>query len=342
MKNSIKYFCLGLVIIGISFTSCKDDDDDLPGVKVNEEFVVVANRGSSSISFIDVNTGKLVKTLEIPGSEPMYVVYVSAKDRLYVGDRAQNRIHIVDPKNKVVDGAIFAGNGVFHMWADALGQQLWVNNDIDNTISVIDLANNIVVQTISVDAKPHDVFVNRSGTIAYVSVFSGNSFTNDSIYHYSTNTFAKLGSKAVGKDPHMFHLENSNKLFVACQSGELYTLDGNDLNELSMISLTGAHGIYSSPDQNYVYVTNITGNEIYTINASNSTLQGSWENAIADAPHNIVLNSAGNRMYVTHSGPDSDIITTYFVNNGNISAGNSIATGVNPFGITSYKRLIQQ
>ena len=57
-----------------------------------------------------------------------------------------------------------AGRGVFHMWADYRGRQLWVNNDIDKTTTVIDPSTLEVLATVPTPAdlvamggKPHDV-----------------------------------------------------------------------------------------------------------------------------------------------------------------------------------------
>ena len=343
MKNLLITFGLGMALLVMTFTACKkDDDDDDPQVKVDEEVVVVANRNNASISFINAGTNAVINQIELPGSEPMYVVYVAAKDRVYVGDRAQNRVHIINPQTKVIEGGISVGDGVFHMWADAQGKQLWVVNDVDNSISIIDLGNNNVIQTINLGIQPHDVFLNKSGTKAYVSVFSGSLLLPDSVYHYSTNTFDKLGAQAVGKDPHLFHIENNNRLFVACQSGDLYTLNGENLNEISVLPLTGAHGIFASPDQNYMYLSNITGSDLYTVNATTGAMHGSSVNAILGSPHNIVVNMAGDKMFVTHSGATSNKVSAYTISNGNIfSAGAEITTGINPFGIAYYRRTVQ-
>jgi len=63
------------------------------------------------------------------------------------------------------------------MWADRRGKQLWVNNDIDNTSTVIHLNNLSVLATVPTPAdlvalggKPHDVIIDTNGKYAYVSV----------------------------------------------------------------------------------------------------------------------------------------------------------------------------
>ena len=96
--------------------------------------IVVANRGSGDISVIDARRGELLMNVPLPQDdgdnfpEPMYVVYTRPGDRVFVGDRANNRVVVFDADDFSVVGTVPTGAGVFHMWADPRGKQLWVNN----------------------------------------------------------------------------------------------------------------------------------------------------------------------------------------------------------------------
>lgn len=339
MKNLI--FGLQVALLATLFSSCSNDDYHyIDSPKAYEEKVVVANRGAGSISFIDA-TSNQVSTLAISGSEPMYVVYVPTKDKIFVGDRAGKKIHIINPQTKAVESSITVGNGVFHMWADGMGKQLWVSNDIDNTISVIDLNTNTVVKTINVGMKPHDVFLSKDATKAYVSVFNADAAMPDKVYMYSTSDYSKIGEASVGKDPHLYHLPTSNKLFVACQSGQVYALNGSNLSVISNNAFTGAHGIFPSPDQNTVFVTNITGQQLYSINATTGMQNGMPLMALSATPHNIVVNEDGNKMFVTHSGVAATAVSTYTISGTTLTAGITITAGTNPFGLAYYKREVK-
>lgn len=339
MKKAKVNSVVKMVLLALIFIGCGKDDDEV--IKTYEEKVVVANRSGGSISFINATTNQVTNTLSIAGSEPMYVVYVASKDKLYVGDRAGKKVHIVNPQSQVVENSINVGNGVFHMWADGLGKQLWVNNDIDNTISVIDLNTNMVIQTISVGIKPHDVFISKDATKAFVSVIDSNPANPDKIYSYSTTTYLKTGEVSVGKDPHLFHLSNSNRLIVPCQSGNIYTINSSDLSVVFNNAFVGAHGIYPSPDQNNVFATNISGGQIYSINASTGVSNGAALASLSATPHNIVVNDAGNKMFVTHSGGTATTVSTYSITAGIITGGTTITAGLNPFGLTYYTREVK-
>ncbi|MDQ3194663.1 MAG: YncE family protein, partial [Bacteroidota bacterium] len=145
----------------------------------------------------------------------------------------------------------------------------------------------------------------------------------------------------VGKDPHLFHLSNSNELFVACQSGQLYMLNGDNLIEISNIPLTGAHGIFPAPDQNNIFLTNLPGGQLYSVNTSNNTQNGSAINSQGSTPHNIVLNESGNKMFVTHSGMTVNTLSTYSLSSGLITPETTVTIGTNPFGLAYYKREVK-
>lgn len=336
MKRLI--FSILFLMLTTSFLIQCNDDSTIYPEPGYEEIVAVANNKGGSVSFINSENNEVVKTLSIPNSEPMYVVYVKNNDRLYVGDRAGKKVHVIDPETQTVQSSISVGTGVFHMWAGGNGSQLWVNNDIDNTISVINLATNTVIKTIDVGMKPHDVFVTEDGSKAFVSVFSPDPATPDKIFMYSTSTFNKMAEANVGKDPHLYHISSTNKLYVPCQSGELFVLDGNNLNELAEKDFAGAHGIFPSPDKNYLFVTNLPGNQIYTVKASDYSQLGMPVNTNNSTPHNVVVNEAGNKLFVTHSGASADKVSVYTINNGALTLQSTLTTATNPFGIAYYKR----
>ena len=324
-------FCFMLIF---TFACNKDNNEVLEF----QERVVVANRADASLSFIDTKTDEVLKTLTIPNSEPMYVVYVPQTDKIYVGDRSQNMVHVIDPKTESLEKSISVGNGVFHMWADGQGKQLWVNTDTDKSVAVIDLSSETVIQTINLGIKPHDIFVTEDATKAYISILNPDVSLPDSIYAFSTANYAKIGATAVGKDPHVFHLSNSNKLYVACQSGQLIALNGNDLSELSNESFTGVHGIFATPDQNNLVVANISDAQLYSINAANNSMNGTPLSTSAAKPHNIVINAAGDKIFVTHSGGTANTVSIHSLNDGTITTEGSITIGTNPFGLAYYKR----
>ena len=66
-----------------------------PVVQAAGGSIVVANRNSATLSVIDVESDTATTVNMPPGAntpQPMYVAYSATYDRVFVGDRANNRV----------------------------------------------------------------------------------------------------------------------------------------------------------------------------------------------------------------------------------------------------------
>jgi len=198
--------------------------------------IVVTNRGSASISVIDVKTDTITGTYALPDNgEPMYVVHSSAYRRMFVGDRTNDRVVVFDDEDFEIQTTISTGDGVFHMWGDPSAKQLWVNNDGDKTITVINMKTLAVVTTIptpadlvAIGGKPHDVVLDPASRFAYITMIGLPG--PDVVVQYSTATFSEVGRTAVGEDPHLSLARQNHLLYVPCQNtNNIFVLDRDTL-----------------------------------------------------------------------------------------------------------------
>jgi DNA-binding beta-propeller fold protein YncE len=310
--------------------------------------VVVANRASGSISIIDARSNALIETIPLPPGantpEPMYVVYTPAKNRVFVGDRANDRVVAFNARTFAVEGTVQAGEGVFHMWADPQSKQLWVNNDIDTTTTVINPKTLEVLATVPTPAdlvamggKPHDVILDPQGEFAFVSIL-GIAGPNDYVVKFSTRTFDEVGRAPVGKDPHLSLTRRNNNLYVPSQnSNEVGVLNRRTLAQVASIPVPGAHGAGMPRNGRVFYTTNLPGggaDGLFAIDTRTNTVIGSVDTPYA-VPHNIALDTSGRKLFVTHSGATADKVTIYTVNGNNAvpSLDGEVTVGLNPFGL---------
>jgi len=368
MKKFMKFggvsVILLLFLLGCSETNTptenlsKLDQSELDNVILEKKFshsqgkIVVANRASGSISVIDVRSDEVSGTYALPMAantpEPMYVVYVNQNRQVYVGDRANNRLVMFNSRSFDLEGTIDVGNGVFHMWADQLGKQLWVNNDIDNTTSVIDLRSQQVVVTIPIPAdlvalggKPHDVILDHRGRYAYVSVL-GTSGSNDYVVQFDTRTFQETGRAAVGKDPHLSLTRRSKMLYVPCQGNDaVYILDRFSMAIREVVTVPGAHGAGMPTHGRTFYTTNLPGGGtvgLYALDTRSNTVIGASDTPYP-VPHNIAITEESHKLYLTHSGGTSDKVTVYAISPRNplpVLLG-EVTVEFNPFGLAYVK-----
>ena len=221
----------------------------------DEGKIVVANRASGTISVVDVATD-VVSTIAMPdeNAEPMYVNYAKASNLVFVGDRANNQVVAFDATTFAVVGTVPAGAGVFHQWANNKnGDKLWVNNDIDNTMTVIDTVSLTVDATIPLPAdlvalggKPHDIVLSENGKNVFVSMI-GVTGDFDYVVKYNAKgpqpSMVEVARAKVGNDPHVSAPPSSDLLYVASQGGDsVVALRQNNLKVKDEIVVDNAHG----------------------------------------------------------------------------------------------------
>jgi DNA-binding beta-propeller fold protein YncE len=368
MSRSLFFYSIGLIatliLLGCSETQAPLENQIQSNESQTEQFffnavddespgqIVVANRASGSISVIDVEADTISGTYDLPmgnsAPEPMYVVYSNQTRRVFVGDRANNRVVAFDSRSFDVVGTIDAGAGVFHMWSDQRSKQLWVNNDIDNNTTVINPRTLEVVATVPTPAdlvalggKPHDVILDHVGKYAYISIL-GVSGSNDYVVQFSTSTFQETGRSAVGKDPHLSLTRRNKYLYVPCQNSDaVYILDQKSLAQIKIVSATGAHGAGMPQHGKTFYTTNLPGggtDGLIAINTKSNSLVGTSNTPYA-IPHNIAITQNSHKLYVTHSGGSSDKVTVYTISPENPVPVylTEIIVGLNPFGLAFSK-----
>jgi YVTN family beta-propeller protein len=276
--------------------------------------------------------------------EPMYVYYSPIGNRVFVGDRSNDRVVVYNASTLDVETTVAAGEGVFHMWGSTAGRQLWVNNDIDNTSTVIDLRSLEVIMTVPTPAdlvglggKPHDVILDPAGEYAYVTVLAV-AGPNDYVVQYSTETFDEVGRAAVGKDPHVSLTRRNQLLYVPCQNtSEVYILHRDSLQVADVLSIPGAHGAGMANNGRYLYTTNLPGGgseALWTIDIATGQVVGQPVDSPYSVPHNIALTPGGRKLYLTHSGMN-DKVTVYRTSGQDrvpVLTG-EVTTGANPFGL---------
>jgi YVTN family beta-propeller protein len=321
MKRRTLFICLGFLAASNLAASSRAlaSDDHLAGK------ILIANRGSGTLSIIAASTDQVIDTVELPACgnppEPMYVVYVPQYHRVFVGDRANQRVVVFDADDFSLIDTVPAGQGVFHMWAHPWGQQLWVANDIDNTATVIHTKTLRVITTVPMPAdlvaqggKPHDVILDQEA--AYITMV-GLAGANDYVVKFDRHTFLEVARAAVGKDPHVALTRRNTHLYVASQNSHVVqVLQRRNLAVVTSIAVPGAHGVWIPESGKTLYVTNLPGggsDGLFTIDLATHTVLGNAVDTAFPVPHNLVATADGRKLYMTHSGATANQVTVYAI-----------------------------
>ena len=342
MKKFVWIFslCIGVLLLNATRTSILANGGDSGDI-------VIANRASGTISVISADSNQVVGTYALPAGdnvpEPMYVTYASSSNKVFVGDRANSQVVVFNADDYAVDTTIPTGEGVFHMWSDPRDLQLWVNNDVDKTITVIDPVALTVRGTVSIPAdlvadgyKPHDVILDPSGFYAYVTLVGG-AAPNDYLVQFNAYTFGEVNRVAVGKDPHVSLTEKNNLIYVPSQDSNVVSVFNRyTLAPVTDIPVPGAHGAGMAPNGKVFYTTNIPNGGVdglFAIDTRTNSVIGTADTPYA-VPHNVAVSNNG-KLYVTHSGGSSDKVTIYAISGSNPvpSLIGEATVGFNPFGL---------
>lgn len=311
--------------------------------------IVVANRASGTASVISTRTDNVLLTVPLPRAtseplpEPMYVVYDAPTDRVFVGDRANNRVVAFDARTADVVGTAPA-TGIFHMWAAQAGNQLWVVDNVGNQMAVIDPATLSVLATVPVTGGvPHDTVLEPDGSFAYVTVFVADGA--DQIVKYSTSTFQEVDRADVGEDPHLGINDLDDQLYSPCQGSDaVFVLDRATLDVVTTIPVPAAHGAWMTRGGRTFFTTNISGggtDGLFAIDTQANSVIGSIDTTpdmTIPTPHNVASTPNARKIYVTHSGDASNKTTVYTLDeddpmNPDLVTAKVIEVGLNPFGI---------
>jgi DNA-binding beta-propeller fold protein YncE len=311
--------------------------------------IVVANRASGSISVISAKSDQVLATYALPGDampEPMYVVYSAPMNRVFVGDRGNSQVVVYDARTFEVEGTVPTGAGVWHMWADPQGRQMWVTADVDNTITVFDPKTLDVLANIPAPANLadmggllHDVIVSPTGRRAFATV-NGVAGDSDYVVRFSTISFEETGRAALGKDLHLSLNRQNPLLYVPSQGNNaVFVLDQRTLELVTTLDVPGAHGAGMTRSGRFFYTTNLPGggtDALWTIDTRTNTVIGGGVDTPYQAAHNIAVTPNGYKLYVTHSGGDSNKVTVYRTMGSiplPVYAG-EVTVEYNPFGLT--------
>ena len=173
---------------------------------------------SGKVLVLDATTYAIKNTISV-GDEPAEVTFSADGSKAYVSNGGDNTVLVINPNTKAVIATVSVGTNPVAAWVGYDGK-MYVDNEDGQSVSVIDVASNTVVQTINLGFMPGSVAHNNlkkelwvtdpsNGKVHYWTWdISGNAwvhggifnaaagahataFTNDGNIAYVTNQLAK-------------------------------------------------------------------------------------------------------------------------------------------------------
>ena len=185
---------------------------------------------------------------------------------------------------------------------------VYVSNYGNNTVSVINGANDHIVATIAVGANPEAIAVDSSSGYIYVANYQGSSI---SVINSSSNSV--VASIPVGAYPDQIVVNPNTHTVYEADSINTKIISGSTFTVTDTVS-GGCASIYCNlginPSTNTLFVS--SGQEIATVNlATNTPSTALYDSTLTDANMALSVNTGNNTAYIYEGGTPNAVIGSF-------------------------------
>ncbi|MEM9341771.1 MAG: YVTN family beta-propeller repeat protein [Pseudomonadota bacterium] len=207
----------------------------------------------------------------------------------------------------------------------ALADEIWVSNEKDDTISVIDIETLEVVRTIDVGERPRGITFAKDYSVLYVCASD-----SDTVQVIDPETGKVLHELPSGEDPEQFVLHPDNRhLYIANEDDAITTVVDTETRRVVAQIDVGIEpeGMAVSPDGKIAITTSETTNMAHWIDTEKQSL---FANTLVDSrPRHAEFVKEGEQLWV--SSEIGGTITVFDVaNQGEIAKIDFEVDGVHP------------
>ncbi|MHB8086460.1 MAG: YncE family protein [Dehalococcoidia bacterium] len=203
--------------------------------------------------------------------------------------------------------------------------RIYVVNQLDHNVSVIEGATNTVIAVIPVGGAPMDVAVNPATNRIFVT-----NETDDTVSVIDGVNNTVITSISVDSGPLGVAVNSStNRIYVANQSSNTVSvIDGLTNDRIATILVgSGPSGVAVNSSTNRIYVGNRDGDSVSVIDGNTNTVVGNIP--LATPAILVAVNSSTNRIYVT--GLSTNPVTV--VDGASDTVLTTVPVGPGPYGV---------
>ncbi|WP_028784590.1 cytochrome D1 domain-containing protein [Thalassobacillus devorans] len=249
------------------------------------------NDGMNGVAmFYDLEEDRWIEKVEV-GSHPAHIDFTGDQRYALVTNNESNTVSIIDTSNYQVVDTVDTGKGPHGFRIASEGSIAYVANMGENTISIIDLKTMKEEKRIQVGGAPVTTAITSDGKTLVTTLHTENKVA---IVDLETDEIIKT---EVGEGPAQVYIQSNDQYaFIANQGSENAPADSVTKIDLStgeaiatIQTGKGTHGVVISPDDRYIYVTNMFEDTVSVIqNEKNKVIKtievGSIPNGISIMP----------------------------------------------------------
>lgn len=210
------------------------------------------------VLFYDTETNDLIKEVEV-GNHPAHIVFTPDGKLALVTNNEGNNLYVIDMEKYEVTNQVDTGKGPHGFRISSDGKYVYIANMGENTVSVIDLSNFTEKNRIEVGNTPVTTGATSDSNIMIATINGEDSLA---IVNLKNGNIDKV---EVGKGPAQVYIQHDDKYaFVANQGTE--ESPSNTVSKVNLETKTveatidvgnDAHGVVTSDDDKFVYITNM-------------------------------------------------------------------------------------
>jgi len=253
-------------------------------------------------------------TIPLPaGAQPVFA-HSTLADRMYVAESGRDRVAQISVSQNVIVKEIVVGSNPVALAETPNGQKLYVVNQGDNTVTIIQTADGSVLNpALPVGTAPVWAVASTDGKFVFVA----NSGSNEVTVIDTTNDAAPLETIALGASPSFLAYDPGLKrVYTANTASDTVSIIRADQPLPTLPSLlTPGPGIPVGPapcngsspaqvavlpDGSWAYVANSATNNVCVISSLSNTTTKSI--SVGTAPISVGASGDGTRVYVANSG----------------------------------------
>jgi YVTN family beta-propeller protein len=238
--------------------------------------------------FYDTKTDELIKQVEV-GSHPAHIVFTENMKYALVTNNEDNNVSVIDMADYQVVQTIPTGKGPHGFRIASDSKTAYIANMGENTVSVIDVENMNEKKKVVVGETPVTTGITSDGKTLVATLNSENVLA---VVDLETEKVEKV---PVGEGPAQVYIQQDGKYaFVANQGTPETPSDSvSKINlETKEVAATikvgnGAHGVVTSEDNQFVYITNMYENTVSIIDNSLNKVTSTIK--VGDEPNGITF-----------------------------------------------------
>ncbi|WP_051317003.1 bifunctional YncE family protein/alkaline phosphatase family protein [Ectobacillus panaciterrae] len=258
----------------------------------DHRYLIVSNdgQGEQSLQVVDVETQKVVQTIPYKSPESLYLGLAFSPDgkTVYASAGGNNKIRVFGFQNGILteqSSILLTDTNKTNFYPGGIsvskdGKSLFVANNLNHSVSKVDLVTNQITKTIPVGKNPYTAFLSNDGKSLYVSNWGESSISVVDPENLTVKKTIPVGlhPNAIIENPTdgMMYISNSD-------SDTISVIDPQQQKEIKTISLSPykkapigsqPNALSISSDGNTLYVTNGGNNDVAVIDLKRGEVKG--------------------------------------------------------------------